>query len=293
MEKRKLGRTEHMSTVMIFGAAALWTVSQKEADKAIDLIMEHGVNHIDVAPSYGDAEIRLGPRMGEIRKSVFLGCKSFEKTKEDAREELHGSLERLRTDKFDLYQLHAVNEISSLDERMRPGGPLEAILEARDEGLVRHIGITSHGPYAPMVQIEALRRFDFDAVMLPLNFIMYGNEAYHRDAEELLRLAREKDVGVICIKAVARELWEDRVMKAAGDNHEYDTWYKPFDGQADIDKCVRFVLSQDVTCLPNAGEVRLLPKILDAVERYEPMSEEEQEEFIRTSSAYEPLSWLG
>jgi aryl-alcohol dehydrogenase-like predicted oxidoreductase len=293
MEKRRLGRTGHMSTVMIFGGASLWTVSQKEADKAIDLFMEHDVNTIDVAPSYGEAELRLSPRMDEIRKSVFLACKTFEKTKEDARDEMHKSLERLRTDKFDLYQLHAVNEISSLDERMRPGGPMEAILEAREEGLVRYVGITSHGPYAPMVQMEALRRFDFDTVMFPLNFIMYGSDAYRRDAQELLRLAREKDVGVMCIKAVARELWEDRVMKASGDNHEYDTWYKPFDDQPTIDKCVQFVLSQDVTCLPNAGEVRLLPKILDAAERYQPMSEEEQTGLIRTSGNYEPMSWLG
>ena len=282
MEKRRFGRTGHMSTVVIFGAAAISNVSQAEADRAIELALQHGVNHIDVAPSYGEAELRLGPWMSSIRKDVFLGCKTLERSKEGARTELHRSLERLQTDHFDLYQLHAVNDLDELNKALAPGGALEAIVEARDEGLVRYIGITGHGLQAPGVFIEALKRFDFDSVLFPINFVLYANPSYRRDAESLLALAAERDIGTMVIKAIAKGPWDDRP-------HTYTTWYEPFDDQAHVDRCVWFALSQPITGLCSVGDTKLLPLFLDAAERYRPLSPAEQAELIAEANAFQPL----
>ena len=164
MEKRKFGRTGHLSTVAIFGAAAFWEIEQKDADTIMEMVIETGVNHIDVAPSYGQAEERVGPWMPRERERFFLGCKTMERTKESAWDEMQKSLKRLQTDYFDLYQLHAITNIDELDACTRNGGALEALVEARQQGLIRHIGITGHGVDAPAIFIEALKRFDFDSV---------------------------------------------------------------------------------------------------------------------------------
>jgi aryl-alcohol dehydrogenase-like predicted oxidoreductase len=196
MERRRLGRTEHLSSVVIFGAAAVGMVDEATAAGALDRAFAAGVNHIDVAPSYGEAELRVGPWLAQHRNDIFLGCKTRERTKDGAAKELRRSLERLRMDHVDLYQLHAVTDMETLEETLAPGGALDAILEAKDEGLLRYIGITGHGHQAPEVFAEALRRFDFDTVMFPLNPVLYANPAYRRDAQALLSLCREKDVGV-------------------------------------------------------------------------------------------------
>jgi aryl-alcohol dehydrogenase-like predicted oxidoreductase len=279
MDKRRLGRTGHMSTVVTFGAAALGRVSQAEADKAMELSLAHGVNHIDVAPSYGEAELRLGPWLAKHRHDFFLGCKTLERSKEGARAELHRSLERLRVDSFDLYQLHAVGDMTELDKALAPGGAIEAIVEAQEQGLVRFIGITGHGHQAPAVHAEALRRFAFDTVLLPLNFVLWANEDYRRDFQALLKLAAEKDVGIMTIKALARRPWGER-------EHTYHTWYEPFDDQPSIERGVRFVLSQNVTTLISSGDVRLIPMILQAAEHYRPMSATEQAELVGTAGAF-------
>ena len=282
METRRLGRTGHLSSIVTFGGAALSSVSQEEADKAIELALKSGVNHIDVAPSYGDAELRLGPWIEKHRGDFFLGCKTYERTKEIASEELHRSLERLRVDYFDLYQLHAVNDVNELDKAMEPGGAMEAVLEAREKGLVRYIGITGHGLQAPATHIEALNRFDFDTVLFALNYILAGNQDYQRDYQALLKLAKEKDVGVIVIKAIAKEPW--------GDNERaYNTWYRPFDDSDNIARCLSFVLSQDITTLASAGDVHLIPKILDAAQRVETLTESQQKELIATAANYQPI----
>lgn len=289
METRRLGRTGHMSTIVIFGAAALGRVSQKEADAALEEALEHGVNHIDVAPTYGEAELRLGPWMEKIRPDVFLGCKTTERTKAGAREELHRSLERLRVDSFDLYQLHAVGELAELEAALGPGGAIEAFIEAREKGLVRYLGITGHGLQAPAVQAVALERFDFDTVMFPLNFILYANPNYRRDCRRLLDLAQRKDVGSMVIKAFAKGPWKNEAEKTAIEGCAYATWYEPFDDQAHVRRCLNFVLSQGVTGATNAGDVRLLPMILDAAESYQPISQAEQAELVGAASAFLPL----
>jgi predicted aldo/keto reductase-like oxidoreductase len=279
MDKRRLGRTEHLSTVVTFGAAALWQVSQAEADKAVELALAHGVNHIDVAPSYGEAELRLGPWLAKHRHDFFLGCKTMERGREGARAELHRSLERLQVDSFDLYQLHAVGDMAELDKALAPGGAIEAIVEAREQGLVHFIGITGHGHQAPAVHAEALRRFPFDTVLLPLNFVLWANKDYRRDFQALLKLAAEKDVGIMVIKALAKRPWGER-------EHAYHTWYEPFDDQPSIDRCVRFVLSHNITTLISSGDVRLIPMILQAAEHYRPLSAAEQAELVSTAGAF-------
>jgi predicted aldo/keto reductase-like oxidoreductase len=282
MEKRRFGRTGHMSTVVIFGSFAVGQIAQEEADAVMELLLEHGVNHIDVAPSYHDAELRLGPWLERHRDQFFLGCKTQLRDRNEAREELHRSLERLRVDSFDLYQLHAVTTMEELEQCFAPGGSLEAIVEAREQGLTRHVGITSHGMLAPRVQIAALERFDFDSLLFPLNFKMWADEAYRQEATTLLQMAAERDVGTMVIKSLTRGPWGDQKPR-------YHTWYEPFDDPDSVERALRFALSQPVTGAISAGDARLLPMIFDAAERFQPMDEAEQSELLATSSKYEPL----
>jgi aryl-alcohol dehydrogenase-like predicted oxidoreductase len=290
MEYRRLGRTEHLSSVIIFGAAALGMVDDTTAAAALDHAHAAGVNHIDVAPTYGEAELRIGPWLARHRGEMFLGCKTRERTKDGAAKELRRSLERLRTDHVDLYQLHAVTDIETLGETLAPGGALEAILEARAEGLLRHIGITGHGHQAPVVFAEAVRRFPFDTVMFPLNPVLYANPIYRRDAQALLTLCQEEDVGVQIIKSAARQPWEgagvrQRVMRMPAPQERerlpYTTWYEPHDRQDAIDQAVWFVLSQPgVTAIASSGDVRILDRILDCASRLRALSTVEQEAIV-------------
>ena len=279
MEKRRLGKTGHMSSILTFGSAAFWKVSQAEADAAIELAVAHGVNHFDVAPSYGQAELRLGPWMGEHHKEVFLACKTAKRSKSPAWEELKRSLETLRVDCFDLYQLHGVNDLESLDVALGPGGALEAVLEAREQGLVQYIGITGHRPF---VYVEALKRFDFDTVLFPLNRVLAAHASDYNDFAPLLDVVREKDVGTIAIKAVAKRPWE-------GTMHMYRTWYEPFDEQEEIDKSLWYVLSQGVTTAAMPSDARLWPMVLDAAERFRPLSPQEQEVVVAEVERYRPI----
>jgi aryl-alcohol dehydrogenase-like predicted oxidoreductase len=282
MKTRRFGRTGHMSTIVIFGAFAVGQVSQREADATVELLLDHGVNHIDVAPSYSDAESRLGPALARYRDQFFLGCKTNLRDRDGACEELHRSLERLRVDAFDLYQLHAVETMAQLDQCFAAGGAMEAILEARDEGLARFIGITSHGLQAPAVQMAALARFDFDSLLFPLNFKLWSDGAYRRDALALLQMAAERDVGTMVIKAIARGPWGAQAPR-------YHTWYEPFDDAQNIDRALRFTLSQPVTGAISAGDARLLAMILHAAERFQPMNSAEQEAVLDSAPMYEPI----
>lgn len=284
MEQRRFGRTGQLSTVAIFGAAAFWEVTQEEADAAMELVAAAGVNHVDVAPQYGLAEERLGSWLAHEgrRERFFLGCKTMERTKAGAAAELQRSLAALRTDRFDLYQLHAVNSLEELDGVTGVGGALEAIMEARDQGLTRFIGITGHGVHAPAVFLQALERFDFDSVLFPLNFVQMANPDYRRDAEALIRVCRERDVGTMVIKSITRGPWGDRPETHA-------TWYRPFTEPNDIQRAIDFVLSHDVTGICTAGDTTLLPLVLDACERFAPMTAEVREALIAEASAQEPL----
>ena len=287
METRRLGRTEHMSSVITFGAVAVGRgVDQAEADAAIHLILSRGVNHIDVAPGYGQAMERLAPSMPAIRDQVFLGAKTAERTYQGAWESIRSCQQRLGIEVFDLFQLHSVSTFEDLDAVTADGGALRALIEMRQQGLTRFLGITGHGPDAPQVHLEALRRFDFDTIMFPLSPAIYRNAAYRRDAEALLAEAAERDVGVQTIKMLARGGWGDR-------EHEINVWYDPHREQPDIDRSLWFVLSQPVHTAPSTGDLRLLPQILDAAERFRPLTAAEQTEAIAAQRPPMPEPRLG
>lgn len=279
MEQRRLGRTGHMSTVVTFGAAGIGRVDQDVADRAIQTALDHGVNHVDVAPRYGDAELRLKPWMREIRSRIFLGCKTAERARDAAKADLHRSLERLGVERLDLYQLHSVGKQHELDACTAPGGALEALVEAREQGLVRWLGITGHTHDAPRTHLEALERFDFDTVMLPLNFVLWANEDYRRDAVALLAECHARDAGVHIIKTIAKDPWGERPRT-------HTTWYEPFTDQAIIDRAVAFVLSRPVTTLTSVGDVTVLPRVLDAAERFRPLGPADEQALVAEADRY-------
>ena len=286
MEKRTLGRTGHASTVVCFGTAGIGRVTQAAADKAVEQILAHGVNHVDIAPSYGQAMERMKPWMPSIRERMFLGAKTGKRSKDEAWDEINDCRRRLGVDSFDLFQLHAVVNMQELDKATGAGGALEALVEMRDRGLTKFIGITGHGPEAPRVQIEALDRFDFDTVMFPISAAIYRNAAYRRDAEHLLMLANERNVGVQTIKMIARGGWGDRERECA-------TWYDAHRDQEDIDAALWWLLSQPMHTAPSAGDAGLLPKVLSAAERFEPLDEDGQAEVIAAQRPPLPEPALG
>ncbi len=282
METRRFGRTGHMSTVAIFGAAAFYEISQEDADKVMEQVIEAGINHIDVAPSYGQAELRIGPWMRRERGRFFLGCKTMERIKEGAWKEMRESLKRLHTETFDLYQCHAITTMEELDAITSKGGALEAFEQARREGLIKFIGITGHGVDAPQIYLEALRRFDFDSVLFPLNFVQMAIPEYRRYAEELIATCKAKDIGTMVIKTITKAPWGER-------KHTATTWYEPFGQMAEIQKGVNFALSYDVTGLCTVGDTRILPMVLQACESFTRLSEDELEAMIESGKKYEPL----
>ena len=279
METRRLGRTEHKSSVAILGGFGLFNTTQSEADILVKKAIDSGVNHIDVAPSYGNAEKCLGSWMMRERDRFFLGCKTWERSRENAWADLQQSLKVLKTDCFDLYQLHSVTTIEELDQVTQRGGALEAAIEARQAGLTRYIGITGHGMYTPEVFLEALNRFDFDTVMFPLNFVLYSDPKYRRQAEELIQECHSRDIGIITIKVLAKGPWRD---------HDSDRvpWYEPFTDPDDIQRSVNFVLSQDVVGFCTTGDPNLVPALLEACQKYSVLPESEKEGLIATGSQY-------
>ena len=279
MEKRRLGKTGHMSSVVTFGGAALWLVSQAEADACIELAIQHGINHIDVAPQYGQAEMRLGPWLEKHRDGIFLACKTMERTKKEAGESIKLSLKTLRVDHFDLYQFHGVDDLETLGTVLGHNGALEVVLEAKQQGFIRFIGITGH---RPKIITEAMNRFDFDTVLFPLNRGMAAHLNDGNDFNKLLQVAHRQDVGTIAIKAVAKSHW-DRPM------HMYKTWYEPFEEQKDIDKSLWYTLSQDITTAAMPGDLRLWPMVIDAAERFRPMITQEQSEAVSEVKQYPSL----
>ena len=283
METRRLGRTEHLSTIFILGGAAFGKIDQADADRAFHLAMDHGVNHIDIAPSYGRgvAETRIGNAMRGYRDRFFLACKTTKRAAEDAWAELNESLERLQVDAFDLYQMHSVNDMENLEQALGPGGAVETFLRARDEGITKYLGITGHGLLAPQVHKAAIERFGFDTVLNPLNFVLWANEGYRRDYEAFRQEAKARDVGLLAIKAWAKAPWGE-------DARAYGTWYRPFDDLGHLEDCLRWALSQEgLTGLAGPSDVRLWPIILDAAERFRPMAADEQAALVATADQYE------
>lgn len=281
MLKRKIGRLEYDGSVVIFGAASLGGVTQEEADESISYALKHGVNHFDTAASYGDAELRMGPLIGQVKKDIFLATKTGQRTKAKAKEEIYRSLELLRVDHVDLLQLHAVGTIEELDRCTERGGALEALIEAQEEGIVKAIGITGHGHEAPQTHLEALRRFPFATVLLPLNYYMYSLPEYREAFDALMEEAGRQNTAVRVIKAIAKGPWAENRQR------DYATWYEPFDRQDIIDACVHFVLSfPGLAGFATAGDVRLFPKIVDAAERFGSMTDEEARRILSEIGGY-------
>jgi aryl-alcohol dehydrogenase-like predicted oxidoreductase len=276
------GRTGHHSTRTIFGAAAFWSTPQKEADAVLDLLLKYGINHIDAAASYGEAERRIGPWMPRHRDRFFLATKTEERTRQGARDSLHRSLERLQTDHVDLLQIHNLSDPQEWESALGPDGALEACLEAQAQGLTRFIGITGHGLNIAALHRKALDRFDFDSVLFPYSYILMQNPQYAADVEELLKVCAERNVAVQTIKGITRAPWGDRP-------HTANTWYEPLTDQADIDKVVHWVLGNPMTFLNTAAEISLLPKVFDAASRFEKRPSDQEMQALLKEKAMEPL----
>jgi aryl-alcohol dehydrogenase-like predicted oxidoreductase len=280
MERRRLGRMGRENSVLTFGGAALSKTSEEESDRAIRQALDAGVDHFDTAADYGDSELEYGRWMGEIRDRIFLSTKTGLREKDAARRQIEASLERLRVDDVDLLQLHAVGDLEDLDRATGPGGSLEAAIEAKEEGLVGAIGITGHGDGAPATHLEALRRYPFDTVLTPWNFILSTDEGYRADYEALVDEVKRQDAGLLIIKAISRRNWPE------GDptgEQRYATWYEPFDRQEHINAAVSWVLSHDeVTGIAMAGDVNLVPMILETNR----MSREEAEDVLSHAPDY-------
>lgn len=259
--RRPFGRTGHNSSVTLFGAAALSGVSRVDADKTMELIIQYGVNHIDTAASYGEAEVRLGPWMAKHRKDFFLATKTGERTYAKAREEIHRSLERMQVDNFDLIQLHNLVHPDDWELAMGAGGALEAAIEAREQGLVRFIGVTGHGLAVAAMHNRSLRTFDFDSILLPWNYVMKRTERYAADFERVVGLAKEKGVAIQTIKSIMRGPWGTAERSRS-------TWYEPLEDQSDIERAVHFVLGRGDVFLNTVGDINMLPKVLEAASRF-------------------------
>ena len=245
--------------MLIYGAAALAEVDQDTADASIQEALDAGVNHVDVAAGYGDAEVRLGPWMPRIRSQVFLATKTDERRREDAWAQINRSLERLGTDSVDLLQVHAVGDLETLDQVTAPGGALEAILRAQEEGLTGAVGITGHSHTAPRTHLEALRRHPFATVLTPLNAALWQRPDYRSDYEALAAEVARQDVGLMTIKTVSRRNWPD------GSQKRFATWYEPHAEPERIRAAVSWVLSRtEVTGLATPGDVRLLRHVVAA-----------------------------
>lgn len=269
------GRTGHMSSRAVFGAAALGKVSQDVADRTLDVLLEYGVNHIDTAASYGEAEDRIGPWMREHRRHFFLATKTGERTKTKAWDQFRRSLDRLQTDHVDLLQLHFLIDEEEWQTAMGPDGALEAVLEAQAQGLTRFVGVTGHELSAPRMHLRSLKKHDFDSVLLPYNYLLHRNDEYRREFEALRQMCRERNVAFQIIKSAAAGPWGDKPKTRA-------TWYEALEDQGDLDRAVWFVLGDEGVFLNTAGDVDLLPKVLDAAGRFERRpSDDEMEELVR------------
>jgi aryl-alcohol dehydrogenase-like predicted oxidoreductase len=282
MERAPFGATGHDSSRVIFGAAALGRVSEGDSDRALDLLLEHGVNHIDVAASYGDAELRIAPWLQRNPGTFFVATKTGERSYRGAREEIRRSLDRLGVDRVDSIQLHNLVDVIEWDIALSADGALEAAIEAREEGLVRFIGVTGHGLSVPEMHRRSLERFAFDSVLAPYNYVQMQDPRYAETFEALAAVCGERNVALQTIKSLARRRWDGREHTAA-------TWYEPLRDQADIDLAVHWVLGRPDAFLLTTGDVEILPRLLDAASRFERRPGDDEMAALAERAAAEPL----
>ena len=280
MERRVLGKTNHRSSIVTLGGAVfIYPVEQEKGDAFVKHALDSGVNHIDVAPTYGDAEVKLGKWVKEYRDDIFLGCKTGKRTKKEAEEELRRSLERLQTDYFDLYQFHGLDTPGDLATVVGEAGALQAFKEAKEEGLINHIGITSHNP---VNILKAFELHDFDTVLLPVNYVLHAHPEPQNDYEPILEKAKERNIGVIAMKSIAKGPYptEERTR---------NTWYQPFTTRDEIEEALRFTLSQPVTTAATSSDIEIARMQIEVAENFSPMELMEQRGLLAKASDYKPL----
>ncbi|MCY3716625.1 MAG: aldo/keto reductase [Chloroflexi bacterium] len=259
--KQVFGRTGHLSTRTLFGAAAFADVTQDEADRSMQLLLDYGVNHIDTAASYGDSELRLGPWLERYRDQFFLATKTDERTYDGAKAQFERSLRRLRVDEVDLIQLHYLVGEEEWQVAMGAGGALEYLIEAREQGLVKYIGVTGHDVAIARMHQRSLERFDFDSVLLPYNYLMMQNPVYRSGFNEVLEMCAVRNVAVQTIKGITRR-------PCLSGERSHATWYEPLTDQPSIDKAVHWALGNEQVFLNTAGDIDILPKVLSAASRF-------------------------
>jgi aryl-alcohol dehydrogenase-like predicted oxidoreductase len=280
--KAEFGRTGHHSSRVIFGAASLGHVSQRVADETLDVLLEYGVNHIDTASNYGDSELRIAPWLAREPNRFFIATKGDRRDEKGAREEIHRSLDRLKVDHVDLWQIHSLADPIEWDQALSPGGALDAALAARAEGLIRWIGVTGHGAQIAATHRRSLDRFDFDSVLLPCNYITMQNAYYRENFDALTATCRERNIAVQTIKSIAMRPWMDR-------DHTRTTWYQPLESPDDIDAAVWWVMGRKQLFLNSVGDVDLLPRVLDAAKRFHQAPPDSELETLVERSHSEPL----
>jgi len=263
------GRTGHTSTRTLFGAAAFWDTPQKEVDATMEMILQNGVNHVDTAPSYGQSELLLGDWIRRHGKAFFLATKTDQRTKHAAYDQVRHSLERLHIPQVDMIQIHGLHEEADWTTAFGPGGVIEALIQARDEGLARFIGVTGHGVPVPAFHLRSLEQFDFDAVLLPYNYVIMQNPIYAENFNKLLAVCKERNIAVQTIKGICRSPWNDVKQNRT-------TWYRPLEEQVDIDLAVHWILGNSQVFLNAAGDINILPRLLDAAHRFETHPTDEQ-----------------
>jgi aryl-alcohol dehydrogenase-like predicted oxidoreductase len=277
------GRTQHLSSRLIFGGYALAYCDQAAADRALDLLFAYGINHIDTAANYGDSELRIGAWMPRYREHFFLATKTQERTYAAARAQIHRSLERLRTDHVDLLQLHYLVDAHEWQVALSPSGALKAAIEAREQGLVRFIGVTGHDLAVVERHKQSLERFAFDSILLPYNYLLMQNAAYAAGFEALMALCSARQVAVQTIKSIARGLWQHGAPRHAS------VWYEPLSEQAHIDLAVHWTLSRPNIFLNTVGDLDLLPKVLDAAARFTAAPSAAQMQALVTEAGLTPM----
>jgi predicted aldo/keto reductase-like oxidoreductase len=261
-----------------FGGILVMDEDPPTASRLVAEAVDRGINYFDVAPTYGNAEERLGPALEPYRKSVFLACKTEKRTAAEATEALHGSLEHLRTDYFDLYQLHAVTTMEEVEQILGPGGALEAFVQAREEGLVRYLGFSAHSEEAAVALLDG---FGFDSILFPFNWVCWHKGKFGPRA---LEKAQQKGVGILALKALAKRKWKE------DEEHKWSkAWYAPVDTFGEASLAVRFTLSKPLTAAVSPGHVELLRWACDTVDQFTPLTEEEDALLAERSQGLDPI----
>ncbi|MBM3238966.1 aldo/keto reductase [Candidatus Poribacteria bacterium] len=281
LPKRLLGKTGQYLSIIGFGGILVSGVEQSEADAIVREAIDRGINYFDVAPSYGDAEEHLGPALEQFRKDVFLACKTTQRQKKGAVAELHESLRRLRTDHFDLYQLHGMTTKEDLEQVFAPGGAMEAFIEAREQGLTRYIGFSAHSVETALALMDS---FDFDTVLFPLNWVNFFNANF---GPQVVAKAKSKNMGILALKAMARTQW------AEGQKRDYSKcWYEPVTDPVESELAIRFTLSEPITAAVTPGHVDLFRRAVDVAENFKPLSDTERAELRKRAEGLKPIFQL-